>query len=56
MSLWKNQEKAAVLQVTLPALTNRLLMEKVSPSQCITGPRSPGKPQGLTGYPQDQLD
>ena len=44
MSLWKNQEKAAVLQVTFPALTNKLLMEKVSPLQHITGPRSPGKP------------
>lgn len=40
-SLWK--EKAAVLQVTFPALANKLLMEKVSPLQCITGPRSSGK-------------
>lgn len=44
-------EKGAVLQVTFSALKNKLLMEKVSHLQCITGPRSPGKPLGLTGYP-----
>lgn len=48
--------KAAVLQVAFPALTNKQLMEKSSPLRSITRPRSPGKPESLTGYPQEQLD
>lgn len=48
--------KVAVLQVAFPALTNKLLMEKSSPLWYITGPRSPGKPETFTGYPQAQLD